>query len=440
MSYCSSALRKMAMVTAVAATAALTSGAALAKDKVIMAIPTFLSGAGAPAFGVPGRNAAELILQTMNAGKLPAPYDQKGIGGVPVEALIYDEAGGNTKQVTEFRNKAQKQNVDVFVGITSSGTCQALTPVAEELKVLTIFAVCGTPRVFEELNPNPKYVFRTMSHATSDNVAAAHYVKAKFGNIKGYTGINQNYAWGQDSWRDFDGAMQALNTGKKASSKLQWPKIFAGQYGSEISALLLSKEDLVHSSFWGGDLEAFIFQAGARGMFRKKTVLFTVAGTAIYRLMKKMPEGVILGTRGPYGIYADTIDTPMNNWFKKAYADRYGTPPTGPSYQYAQGILVAKYGYEKAMKANGGTFPTTDQVIKAIAGSKIPVVSTTLDMALANGHQAVTEHMYGVIKWDKDKGEPVVTDVMKFKASCIMPPAGVTSVDWIKGGMKGAKC
>ena len=26
------------------------------------------------------------------------------------------------------------------------------------------------------------------------------------------------------------------------------------------------------------------------------------------------------------------------------------------------------------------------------------------------------------------------------KAECIMPPDGVSSVEWIKGGMKGAQC
>ena len=45
------------------------------------------------------------------AGKLPAPYQSKGFAGAMVEALIYDEAGGNTKQVAEFRNKVQKQGV-----------------------------------------------------------------------------------------------------------------------------------------------------------------------------------------------------------------------------------------------------------------------------------------------------------------------------------------
>ena len=41
-------------------------------------------------------------------------------------------------------------------------------------------------------------MFRTMGHATADNVAAAMYVKEKYPDLKGYTGINQNYAWGQD--------------------------------------------------------------------------------------------------------------------------------------------------------------------------------------------------------------------------------------------------
>ena len=415
-------------------------GMAQAKDQIVIGIPTFLTGAGAPAFGVPARNGAEIMIQAINDGTLPAPYNSKGFAGAEVVAEIYDESGGNTKQVTEFRNKVQKQNIEAFVGFVSSGTCQAITPVAEELKVLTIFAVCGTPRVFEELAPNPKYVFRSMSHATTDGVAAAHYLKAKFPDINGYSGINQNYAWGQDSWRDFDLSMKQISPKVPASDKLQWPKIFAGQYGAEVSALLLSQEEVIHTSFWGGDLEAFIFQAGARGLFQRKKVLFTVAGTAVYRLGKKMPEGAILGARGPYGIFAENLDTPLNKWFWNTYVDRFGTKPTGPSYQYAQGILVAKYGFDKAAEMNGGQFPSTDQVIKAIEGAEIPSISTTVYMQRAKGHQAMTEHMYGITGWDSEKDQPIVTDVVKFAPECVMPPEGVTGVDWINGGMKGAKC
>ena len=219
-----------------------------------------------------------------------------------------------------------------------------------------------------------------------------------------------------------------------------FPKFGAGQYGTEISALMLGKEDLIHTSFWGGDLEALIFQARGRGMFKRKTVLMTVAGTAIYRLGKKMPEGVILGSRGPYGIFASKMDNPLNNWLRAAYRDRFGTEATGPVYQYAQGVLAAKYAYDKAAADNGGQFPSTDQVIKALEGAKIEAFSTTIDLALNKGHQAITDHVYGVVKWDEAAGQPGLTDVVSFPAECVNPPDGVNSVDWIKGGMQGAKC
>ena len=129
---------------------ALAFGATPAMAQTVkMAVPTFLTGAGAPAFGLPGKNGVELIVRGINNGELPAPYNQKGFAGRQIELNIYDESGGGTKQVTELRNKVQKQKVDLVVGYISSGTCAAVTRVAEELKILTVLAVCGTPRVFE---------------------------------------------------------------------------------------------------------------------------------------------------------------------------------------------------------------------------------------------------------------------------------------------------
>ncbi|MGZ9083761.1 MAG: ABC transporter substrate-binding protein, partial [Rhodoplanes sp.] len=72
----------------------------------------------------------------------------KGVNGAPIETVIVDEAGGTTKQVTEYRNLVQRQNVDAVIGYISSGDCLAIAPLADELKKITIFFDCGTPRVF----------------------------------------------------------------------------------------------------------------------------------------------------------------------------------------------------------------------------------------------------------------------------------------------------
>ena len=418
---------------------ALAGGAATAQT-VKIGVPTFLTGAGAPAFGIPAKKGVELIVRGINNGELPAPYDAKGLAGRQIELLVYDEAGGGTKQVTELRNKVQKDKVDAIIGFISSGTCAATTRVSEELKILTIQTVCGTPRIFEEINKNPKYVFRTMNHATANNVSAARYIAATMKDkVNGYIGLNQNYAWGQDSWRDFDLAMKTLMPNAKASGKQQFPKLFSGQYGTEISVLSRAPESIVHSSFWGGDLEAFIGQAGARGLFKRKTFILTVGETVAYRLGKKFPEGQLAGTRGPYGMYVTDDPSPVNQWFQKEYRKTYGEPPSQPGYQFAQGFLGAKYAFDAAGKAVG-KFPTTDQIIAALEGATFPTFVGEVKMALSNGHQGVTDDRWGVTVWDDQKGEMVVKDVAVFPPECVNPPDGVGSIEWLKGGMKGAKC
>ena len=425
----------LARAAGLAAISAMTLGAgtALAKDAITIAVPSFLTGGAAGPFGIPAMNGAKMVADAINAGKLPAPYDSKGFGGATATVEPIDEGGGATKQVAEYRNLVEKRGVDAIVGYISSGNCQALAPIAEELKQFTIFATCGTPRIFEEA-PR-KYVFRTMGHATADNVAAAMYVKEKYPDLKGYTGINQNYAWGQDSWRDFDLTLKQIMPNSTASDKTQFPKIFAGQYGSEISAMSLDKADLVHTSFWGGDLEAFIFQGNARGLFKKKIGVFTVGGTAAYRLGKKLPDGLVLGARGPYGILVRDRDSALNQWFVSTYKNLYGTYPSGPAYQYGQAILAAKIAYDKA-----GSDASDEALGDALRGITFESFSTTVEMSLGGGHQAVTENGYGITKYDDENGENVVSDVKFYPGSCIMPPEGVNSVDWIKGGMKGAKC
>ena len=76
--------------------------------------------------------------------------NQKGFGGSNIKMVLIDENGSSTSVVTEFRNLIQREKVDMVVGYISSGNCLAITPVAEELKTVTLLFDCGTPRIFEE--------------------------------------------------------------------------------------------------------------------------------------------------------------------------------------------------------------------------------------------------------------------------------------------------
>ena len=402
---------------------------------VKLGVSLFLAGAAAGPFGVPARNGVELMIDSINKGTLPAPYNTKGLAGASIVVKYIDEGGGATKQVIEFRNFAQRDKMNVVLGYISSGNCIAIAPVADELKLLTMIPICGTPRLFEDASY--KYVFRTISSSVSDSVAAAHYIKARYPNVKTMGAINPNYAWGQDSWRDFNLAMSAVQPGIKIVTE-QFPKLFAGQFSSEISVLLRKRPGVIHSALWGGDVESFVYQVAARGLHKRSKIVLTTAEANMFRLGSKLPDGIIIGARGPYGVLAR--DTPMNTWFRKTYFEKFSTVPVYPSYMTAQSMLALKIAYDKASKARGGGMPSTLQVIAAMEYLKFEAFGTTIDLAYGKGHQAVTEHAYGVSKFDRNTGTQTIADVTRFSAECVNPPKGVKSSDWIKGGMKGAKC
>jgi len=408
---------------------ALLSAGAFAQSTVKIGIVAFISGPAASPFGVPAKNAADFVIEQLNAGKLPAPYDKKGFGGLALETVIVDEAGSTTTQVTEFRNLVQKHNVDVVIGYISSGNCLAIAPVAEELKKLTNLFDCGTPRIFEDAAY--KYVFRTSPHATMDSVGAALYVKDARPAMKSIAGINQNYAWGQDSWGDFELATKVLFPSVEVKTS-QMPKLFAGQYNAEISALLSAGADVTHSSFWDGDLEALILQGGPRGLMQKSMTILTTGETVMHKLAAQIPDGTVLGARGPFGPYAP--NNAYNKWFRGGFMAKFKEEPNYASYQMAQAILGVKLAWEKAMQKNGGKRPTNEQVGEALENMTFEGPGGKVTMALGKGHQAIMDTAYGTTKLVD--GKMTLVNVKHYPADKVNPPEGIKSSDWIKNGFK----
>jgi branched-chain amino acid transport system substrate-binding protein len=414
----------LALIAAVAASAP-----AYAQDKIRIGVITFLSGPAAGPFGVPAKNAADLMADALNkAGAIPG-YAAKGFGGREIELVFVDEAGGPTKVVTEYRNLVSRQNVDLVIGVISSGDCLAVAPVAEELQKFTVLFDCSTNRIFEEASY--RYVFRTTTMATQENVAAARYIAENYPNLKTFSGINPNYAWGQDAWADFTEAMKIIKPETQIATNVT-PKLGAGQYSTEISALSSSGAEIIQNSLWGGDLEAYILQAAPRGLLAKMPNIMITGETVIERLGEQLPDGTILGARGPNGPFAPA--TALNSWFRKAYQERYGMMPVYASYHMATAFFGVKAAWEKAQAANGGQPPSIDQVISAFEYLKFESVAGTVDMALGKGHQAVQHVPYGTVK--KVGGKVTLTKIKYYPPELVSPPDGMKSVDWIRSGFK----
>jgi branched-chain amino acid transport system substrate-binding protein len=275
-----------------------------------------------------------------------------------------------------------------------------------------------------------------------DNVSLARYLKARDRKISSFAGINQDYAWGQDSWSDFKGSMAQLYPDAVVKTAL-FPKFGAGQYGTEISALLREKPDLVHSSNWGGDLQAFILQATARGLHKRSQIVLAAGDHVIPQLQDKMPDGIILGARGVNGLAAkarggelqELTDTLWN-----AYEAEYGVFPVQAPFRMWQALLGLKTAVEKAMAANGGKKPNDEELAAAMKGLEWDAPSGHIQMVLGGGHQAIQPNAIGTTKWNADAGKMELVDVSYFDAHCVNPPDGMKALEWIAQGFPGAEC
>lgn len=428
-------LVKLSAVGAAMLLGAGLSSQALAQETFRVGIVSFLSGQAADSFGIPAVNGAKLLVEAFNNGQAPAPYNAKGFGGMKIEAIYVDEAGGATKQVQEMRNLYDREKVDAVVGYVGSGDCLAVAPVAEEMKRFLILYDCGTPRIFEERDYN--YVFRTAAHAAMDNVSLGLYLKAKNIKVDSINYINQDYAWGHDSLKDFQLTAEQLFPQAKTGQDLR-PKFGAGQYGTEISSLLSSPATVTHSSLWGGDLQSFILQSAPRGVMRRSQLILSAGDHVLPGLGNKMPDGVILGARGAYGLMSP--DTPLNRWWFKLYEDSEKVIPVQAPYRMAQGLMGLKLAVEKAMAANGGKKPNHEQLAAAMRGLSWESPAGMIRMVNGNGHQAIQDTAIGRTKFNPEKKRVDLVDIMRFPAECVNPPANMKTEDWIKSGFKGAKC
>jgi len=351
---------------------------------------------------------------------------------IPIAPIFLDEEGGDA--VVKYRQLVSTQSPDAVIGYTSSANCLAIGPIAEALKALTIFFDCGAPRIFEE--SSYRYVFRTASHLGPDNIAAARYLLEIKPDVKTVSGINENYAWGQDSWELFSKSLQQLQPEVQLRNAL-FPQLLSGQYSTEITRLVASRPDAVHSSLWGGGLIAFLNQSLPRGLLSQTTPIFITGETQLPDFLQRLPEGVIISSRGAHGVLAP--DNDLDRWFKKAYYARFGEQPAYPAYHMAQAILGLKSAYENAHNATG-SWPDTESVIEHLEYLEYETPSGTIALSLGSGHQAVEGAGFATIKRNPDTGENELQHIRFYEPACINPPEGITTIEWIQQGFPGAQC
>lgn len=404
---------------AVAALAAATAFAQTKPAELKIGITTFLSGP-ASVFGVPAKAAAELYIEQLNAAG--------GVNGAKIVPTFIDEGVGADKLLSEYRRVVQEGGTRVMLASISSGNCNTLAPVAEDLKVLNIMWDCGTEKVLEDRRF--KYAVRTQANATTEMVATVLYLLKQKPDIKSIAVVNQDYAWGRDSWELFRNTLLAMKPDVKIVAEM-FPKFGATDYSTEISRLQALRPEVILSTAWGGDLDTFVRQAAQRGLFRQSLFVLPLAESSLERLGTTLPDGVIVGARGDhYFLHPQHKDNAKLNNFVKKFRDKTGAYPIYPVYHMVQAIDGLVAGYQAAAKANKGNWPTIEQVADAMHSVEFRGLTNAVKMR--EDGQGLEDQLLGVTKKTPDYKFPILERIAVYPAEMITTPVGQKSPDWVK--------
>lgn len=397
--------------------------AAVAADKpeaLKIGMTTFLTGP-ASVFGVPARDAMNIFVENLNA--------EGGINGVPIEVTYIDEGAGAEALTSEFRRVAQTEGAEVMLASISSGNCQTLAPLAEDLKVPNLMWDCGTQRIFEEGSYD--YVFRPQGNATSEMLAAVAYLLKTHPDFKTIAVVNQDYAWGRDSWDIFHTALEVMKPDVEVVGEF-FPKFGAPDFSTEISRLQALRPDVVLSTSWGGDLDTFVQQAFQRGLMNTSTFVLPLAESSLERLGSSLPAGQIVGARGDhYFLHPERRDDPDFKGFMEQYKEATGDIPVYSVFHASQAFSALKTAYEKAIADNGVDWPDEEQLLAALDGLKFQGLGRALH--LREDHQGVESQLMGTSAQTGEYPFATLENIMIFDGEGLLPPVGETSIDWIKG-------
>jgi branched-chain amino acid transport system substrate-binding protein len=316
---------------------------------------TYFTGPAA-VLGEPSYKGLVLAVDEVNA---------KGglLGKRKIEILKADEAAGTDANVKEMRRMKLSEQIDLFTGVISSGNTPALGPVAEELKLLTIFVDGCTDFLFDKAVPNPHYIFRITNIQSADGVTCAVAMAQHWPQVRKIAHIHPDYSYGRNAFDHVRIVGEKLLPGSQVVSE-GWPKLGTTDFTSHITKAISAKPDILVSSVWGGDYVAFYKQALRYDLFKKMKFASTIAfGVAPHAIGKDHPEGVIAGVHSNYYF----TFPPMNRWpantdFVKKYYEKFKEYPNFQSEGSYVTIHMLTEAIERANKLAGG-WPDDDAIV-----------------------------------------------------------------------------
>jgi branched-chain amino acid transport system substrate-binding protein len=234
------------------------------------------------------------------------------LAGREIQYFKVDDESDPSKATDNVNKLIKRDQVDVIVGTVHSGVALAMARAAKESNTLLIVPNAGADAITgAQCAPN---VFRT-SFSNWQPGYAAGVVAAGKGYKRAMT-IAWNYAAGQEAVKGFIEGFEK-GGGKVAKElTLPFPNV---EFQALLTEIAAQKPDVVFTFFAGAGAIKFVKDYDAAGL--KKSVPLLGSGFLTEEPIEAYGPSVqgVLSTLH----YADNLETPRNNAFRKSFALAY---------------------------------------------------------------------------------------------------------------------
>lgn len=359
-----------------------------------------------PRFGHCMRKGALLAIEDINEGNTPIDIGP-GVLGRPLKPVLMDSGCNPSMAVKKLTKLKYQKDVDLVVGICSSGVAKACIPKLRELNTLLYGVSDSSSNLVYELhkgrsrkNGVPLFFVPDQDDVFPAGAQGAHIIAEKFKNAEAVIGLCPNYTYGYNTWESTKSELNKLmDEGTIPEMDLVEP-IYHGLGARNFTPIITKlknraeKQDLVlFSSTYIGDLKTFFKQAQGSGLFEKLSgSVFINATSDELKVLEKPAPPHIWGRAECYNVlYPDTPQ--MDNWVER-YRSRFGEMPVTYSMQAYTQVLQLAQAIEKA----NSTKPHL--VAKATEGLEMDLPWSGRIRVRRINHAGVPSHsVYGKVGW-----------------------------------------
>ena len=276
---------------------------------------------------------AQLGTMIENGFKLYVQEQGGKLAGREIQYFKVDDESEPSKATDNVNKLIKRDQVDVLVGTVHSGVALAMAKAAKESNTLLIIPNAGSDAITGPLCASN--IVRS-SFTNWQPAFAMGKVAAEKGHKKAIT-ITWNYGAGTESVKGFTEAFE--KGGGKVVKELNLP--FPGvEFQALLTEIAAQKPDAVYAFFAGGGAVKFVKDYAAAGL--NKTIPLYGAGFLTDGTLEAQgaaAQGMLTTLH-----YADNLDTPRNNAFRKGFALTY----------QANADVYAVQGYDAAQILGAG--------------------------------------------------------------------------------------